>query len=161
MEQKIISKIEALKKRQAFWTRRLDESVPMHTVYCYTLRQIHRPLWTNAFSSRIDAWFEQKFSQASHVADYTVQFLLMELESVGNIRLEEGCPANRWCRTLLLFTKTFACRQDPPDGVFVMSPPGSRPVAISCCPASVHQTLRFTASLGLKSIEWSASTTAL
>lgn len=157
MEQKILSKIGALKKRQAFWTRRLDESVPAktlyHTVYCYTVHQIHRPLSKNAFSSRIDAWFEQKFSQAAHMTDYTVQFLLMELESVGNIRLEEGCPTDRWCRTLLLFTKTFACTQDPPDGVFVMSPTGSLPVAISCCPASIHQILRFTASLGLKSVE--------
>uniref|UniRef100_H3C5I0 Leucine rich repeat containing 9 n=1 Tax=Tetraodon nigroviridis TaxID=99883 RepID=H3C5I0_TETNG len=78
LEQKISEKIGALKKRLAFWTRRLDE---------------------------IDAWFEQKSSQAARMTDYTVQFLLMELESVGNIRLEEGCPAERWfasCCDLLL-----------------------------------------------------------
>lgn len=28
--------------------------------------------------------------------EYTVQFLLMELESVGNIRLEEGCSTDPW-----------------------------------------------------------------
>uniref|UniRef100_A0A669EAH4 Leucine rich repeat containing 9 n=1 Tax=Oreochromis niloticus TaxID=8128 RepID=A0A669EAH4_ORENI len=36
---------------------------------------------------------------------YTVQFLLMELESVGNIRLEEGCSTDPWftsCCDLLL-----------------------------------------------------------
>ncbi|XP_056914426.1 leucine-rich repeat-containing protein 9 isoform X2 [Takifugu flavidus] len=78
IKQKIISKMEALKKRQAYWTRRLVE---------------------------IDAWFKKNLAQAAHMTDYTVQFLLMELESVGNIRLEEGCPADRWftsCCDLLL-----------------------------------------------------------
>lgn len=37
------------------------------------------------------------------MTDYTIQFLLMELESVGNIRLEEGCPTDRWYRTLISF----------------------------------------------------------
>lgn len=42
------------------------------------------------------------------MSDYTVQFLLMELESVGNIRLEEGGPAERWCRTLPVSTGSLA-----------------------------------------------------
>lgn len=33
MEQKIISKMGALAKRQAFWSGRMDESVPAETLY--------------------------------------------------------------------------------------------------------------------------------
>lgn len=33
IKQKIISKIGALKNRQAYWTRRLDESVPSKIIY--------------------------------------------------------------------------------------------------------------------------------
>uniref|UniRef100_A0A671WDP9 Leucine rich repeat containing 9 n=1 Tax=Sparus aurata TaxID=8175 RepID=A0A671WDP9_SPAAU len=54
---------------------------------------------------RIEAWYEQESVQASNMMEYTVQFLLMELESVGNIRLEEGCPTDPWftsCCDLLL-----------------------------------------------------------
>ncbi|XP_030299252.1 leucine-rich repeat-containing protein 9 isoform X2 [Sparus aurata] len=78
LEHKILNKIEALKERLVLWTRRLDE---------------------------IEAWYEQESVQASNMMEYTVQFLLMELESVGNIRLEEGCPTDPWftsCCDLLL-----------------------------------------------------------
>lgn len=34
--------------------------------------------------------------QATNTMGYTIQFLLMELESVGNIRLEEGCSTDPW-----------------------------------------------------------------
>lgn len=112
------------------------------------------------FSSRIDAWFERNLSHAAHMTDYTVEFLLMELESVGNIRLEEGCPTDRWYR-IILFINAFENTQDPPEGLIVLSQTGSLPVAISCCPAFVSQTLWFMGSLGLRSIEWSASTTML
>lgn len=95
------------------------------------------------------------------MTDYTVQFLLMELESVGNIRLEEGCPADRWCGAWISLIDALACARDPPEVVFVLSPTGSLPVVISCCPASVRWTLWFTASLGLRSIESSASATVL
>lgn len=37
--------------------------------------------------------------------EYTVQFLLMELESVGNIRLEEGCSTDAWYVLILLSSK--------------------------------------------------------
>lgn len=45
---------------------------------------------------RIDAWYEESLLQASNTTEYTIQFLLMELESVGNIRLEEGCSTDPW-----------------------------------------------------------------
>ncbi|KAM6969606.1 leucine-rich repeat-containing protein 9 [Tautogolabrus adspersus] len=78
MERKILSKIEALRERLLIWTRRIDE---------------------------IEAWFQRDISQARNMMEYTVQFLLMELESVGNIRLEEGCSTDPWftsCCDLLL-----------------------------------------------------------
>ncbi|XP_053191128.1 leucine-rich repeat-containing protein 9 [Scomber japonicus] len=77
-EKKILRKIELLKERQMLWTRRLDE---------------------------IECWYEWHLGQATNRMEYTVQFLLMELESVGNIRLEEGCSTDPWftsCSDLLL-----------------------------------------------------------
>ncbi|XP_029349892.1 leucine-rich repeat-containing protein 9 [Echeneis naucrates] len=78
MESRILIKMEALRERLAVWSRRLDE---------------------------IEVWFEQDLAQARNRMEYTVQFLLMELESVGNIRLEEGCSSDLWftsCCDLLL-----------------------------------------------------------
>uniref|UniRef100_A0A8C4GVW8 Leucine rich repeat containing 9 n=1 Tax=Dicentrarchus labrax TaxID=13489 RepID=A0A8C4GVW8_DICLA len=83
MEHKIHSKIEALRERLLLWTRRLNESVYLNKIQ----RQLH-------------SFFTQFKSH-----NYTVQFLLMELESVGNIRLEEGCSTDPWftsCCDLLL-----------------------------------------------------------
>ncbi|CAJ1073591.1 leucine-rich repeat-containing protein 9 isoform X2 [Xyrichtys novacula] len=83
MEHKILCKIEALQERMALWMRRMDE---------------------------IEAWFQRDLAQATRMMEYTIQFLLMELESVGNIRLEEGCSTDSWfssCRALLL--SCFSC----------------------------------------------------
>ncbi|XP_062296863.1 leucine-rich repeat-containing protein 9 [Scomber scombrus] len=77
-EKKILRKIELLKERLMLWTRRLDE---------------------------IECWYEWDLGRATNRMEYTVQFLLMELESVGNIRLEEGCSTDPWftsCCDLLL-----------------------------------------------------------
>uniref|UniRef100_A0A8C5DWS7 Leucine rich repeat containing 9 n=1 Tax=Gouania willdenowi TaxID=441366 RepID=A0A8C5DWS7_GOUWI len=62
----------------------------------------------HAFSSlfsRIEALYKQDLALAENRLDSLVEFLLMELESVGNIRLEEGSSADVWfssCRDLLL-----------------------------------------------------------
>lgn len=45
---------------------------------------------------RIEVWYERDLARATNRMEYTVQFLLMELESVGNIRLEEGCSTDPW-----------------------------------------------------------------
>lgn len=45
---------------------------------------------------RIEAWYAQDMAEATNMMQYTIQFLLMELESVGNIRLEEGCSTDPW-----------------------------------------------------------------
>lgn len=95
IKQKIISKMEALKKRQAYWTRRLAESVPAKIISSVPCPD-PSALCENDCSPRIESWFKKNLAQAALMTDYTVQFLLMELESVGNIRLEEGCPSDRW-----------------------------------------------------------------
>ncbi|KAM8915276.1 leucine-rich repeat-containing protein 9 isoform 2-T2 [Spinachia spinachia] len=69
LEHKILRKIDALRERLVLWTRRLDE---------------------------VEAWYKQGLAQATHMTEYAVQFLLLELESVGNIRLEEGCSTDPW-----------------------------------------------------------------
>ncbi|KAF0044372.1 hypothetical protein F2P81_003530 [Scophthalmus maximus] len=74
----MLVKIEALKERLALWRRRLHE---------------------------IEVCYQRDLAQATNMVDDTVHFLLMELESVGNIRLEEGCSTDPWfnaCRDLLL-----------------------------------------------------------
>ncbi|XP_069571028.1 leucine-rich repeat-containing protein 9 isoform X2 [Brachyistius frenatus] len=78
MEQKILFKMEALRERLTLWTKRLDE---------------------------VEAWYKQNLALATNRKEYVVQFLSMELESVGNIRLEEGCSTDLWftsCCNLLL-----------------------------------------------------------
>ncbi|KAM9354856.1 leucine-rich repeat-containing protein 9 [Pholidichthys leucotaenia] len=77
MEHKIQRKIDALKGRLKLWNMRLDE---------------------------VEALYEQVLAQATNRVEYMVEFLLTELESVGNIRLEEGCPTDPWftsCSDLL------------------------------------------------------------
>ncbi|XP_070776726.1 leucine-rich repeat-containing protein 9 [Enoplosus armatus] len=78
MEHKILRKIKALRERLVLWTRRLDG---------------------------IEAWYERDLARATNMMEYNIQFLLMELESVGNIRLEEGLSTDPWftsCCDLLL-----------------------------------------------------------
>lgn len=45
---------------------------------------------------RIDMAWHARYLLQAKMMDYNVQFLLMELESVGNIRLEEGCSTDHW-----------------------------------------------------------------
>ncbi|KAM9708384.1 leucine-rich repeat-containing protein 9 [Menidia menidia] len=80
LDQKILLKIEALKERLKIWTRRIDD---------------------------IEAYYERELAQATKKMDHAVQFLLMELESVGNIRLEEGCSTDPWFASCcdLLFSR--------------------------------------------------------
>nr|XP_057946424.1 leucine-rich repeat-containing protein 9 isoform X2 [Doryrhamphus excisus] len=71
-------KIDKLKKRLALWSRRLHE---------------------------IESWYQHHLARATCTMEDTVQFLLTELQSVGNIRLEEGSATDPWfnsCCELLL-----------------------------------------------------------
>ncbi|XP_054653543.1 leucine-rich repeat-containing protein 9 isoform X2 [Dunckerocampus dactyliophorus] len=78
LEEIIQKKIEKLKKRLVLWTRRLHET---------------------------ESWYQHNLAQATCMMEDTVQFLLTELQSVGNIRLEEGSATDPWfnsCGDLLL-----------------------------------------------------------
>uniref|UniRef100_A0A4W5RBH2 Leucine rich repeat containing 9 n=1 Tax=Hucho hucho TaxID=62062 RepID=A0A4W5RBH2_9TELE len=54
---------------------------------------------------RIESWYQRDLAQATNRNEMMVYFLLMELETVGNIRFEEGCSTDPWftsCYDLLL-----------------------------------------------------------
>nr|ARS01405.1 leucine-rich repeat-containing protein 9-like protein [Oncorhynchus nerka] len=78
LEHKILSKLDTLKERLQFWNRKLEE---------------------------IESWYQRDLAQATKRNEMMVHFLLMELETVGNIRFEEGCSTDPWftsCYDLLL-----------------------------------------------------------
>uniref|UniRef100_A0A8C7RE95 Leucine rich repeat containing 9 n=1 Tax=Oncorhynchus mykiss TaxID=8022 RepID=A0A8C7RE95_ONCMY len=78
LEHKILSKLDTLKERLQFWNRKLEE---------------------------IESWYQRDLAQATKRNEMMVYFLLMELETVGNIRFEEGCSTDPWftsCYDLLL-----------------------------------------------------------
>uniref|UniRef100_A0A8C2F4X0 Leucine rich repeat containing 9 n=1 Tax=Cyprinus carpio TaxID=7962 RepID=A0A8C2F4X0_CYPCA len=77
-EQRLQHKLDALKDRLKFWERRLEE---------------------------VEACHQQNVALASDRRDMMVCFLLLELETVGNIRFEEGNTSEPWftsCYDLLL-----------------------------------------------------------
>ncbi|XP_069772401.1 leucine-rich repeat-containing protein 9 isoform X3 [Narcine bancroftii] len=68
-EEKISQKLDALKKRLTFWNLRLDE---------------------------IEAGYEIEVKTATEFFNLSILFLLIELETVGNIRFEKGTPSDMW-----------------------------------------------------------------
>ncbi|XP_062326280.1 leucine-rich repeat-containing protein 9 [Osmerus eperlanus] len=78
MENKILSKLETLQERLKHWQRRLEE---------------------------IESRYQWDMAQAANSNELMVHFLQMELETVGNIRFEEGCSTDPWftsCYDLVL-----------------------------------------------------------
>uniref|UniRef100_A0A3P8Y1B0 Leucine rich repeat containing 9 n=1 Tax=Esox lucius TaxID=8010 RepID=A0A3P8Y1B0_ESOLU len=78
LEHKILSKLDALKERLKLWNRRLEE---------------------------IESWYQQDLALVTSRNEQMIHFLLMELETVGNIRFEEGSSTDPWftsCYDLLL-----------------------------------------------------------
>ncbi|XP_078263320.1 leucine-rich repeat-containing protein 9 [Rhinoraja longicauda] len=68
-EEKCTQKLDALNKRSTFWNTRLDET-------------------ENAY--------EMEVKSATEFFNLSILFLLIELETVGNIRFEEGTPSDMW-----------------------------------------------------------------
>ncbi|XP_072347821.1 leucine-rich repeat-containing protein 9 isoform X4 [Scyliorhinus torazame] len=68
-EQKICKKLDALKERLMFWNSRLDET---------------------------EARYQTEVTPITEFLNLSVLFLLIELETVGNIRFEEGTPSDVW-----------------------------------------------------------------
>ncbi|MGH0169666.1 UNVERIFIED_CONTAM: hypothetical protein FKN15_071409 [Acipenser sinensis] len=78
LEQKLFQKLDAIKDRLAFWKRKMDE---------------------------IETIYQQEVTRANESNDVMVRFLLIELETVGNIRFEEGSTSDVWfssCYDLVL-----------------------------------------------------------
>nr|XP_033808784.1 leucine-rich repeat-containing protein 9 isoform X2 [Geotrypetes seraphini] len=76
--QQFCHKLQTLKERITFWTKQLDG---------------------------IDILYQEEVKRKLESKDLIVQFLLTELETVGNIRFEEGCPSDTWynsCYDLIL-----------------------------------------------------------
>ncbi|XP_019725755.1 leucine-rich repeat-containing protein 9 [Hippocampus comes] len=76
--EQILRKIEVLQQRLAIWTRRLHD---------------------------IESWHQHNVSQATETMEDSVHFMSTELQSVGNIRMEEGSSTDPWftsCCDLLL-----------------------------------------------------------
>ncbi|XP_043929516.1 leucine-rich repeat-containing protein 9 [Protopterus annectens] len=78
LEQKILYKLAALKERLEFW------------------RQKHK---------EIEDAYQEEIKRMTEYNELMVQFLLLELETVGNVRFEEGTPTDIWftsCSDLML-----------------------------------------------------------
>ncbi|XP_039597283.1 leucine-rich repeat-containing protein 9 [Polypterus senegalus] len=78
IEQKMVCKAAKIKERLIFWKRKMDE---------------------------IEKCFQKELQRTTEFSEIMEQFLLMELETVGNIRFEEGCPSDVWfnsCYDLIL-----------------------------------------------------------
>lgn len=45
---------------------------------------------------RVEVHFQQDVAMASDRKDMSIHFLVMELETVGNIRFEEGTTSHAW-----------------------------------------------------------------
>uniref|UniRef100_A0A8C4VCK0 Leucine rich repeat containing 9 n=1 Tax=Gopherus evgoodei TaxID=1825980 RepID=A0A8C4VCK0_9SAUR len=78
LENKFFLKLEALRERITFWNRKLDE---------------------------IEKIYQMEVKKKKKSNSLVVQFLLTELETVGNTRFEEGSPSDSWfnsCYDLIL-----------------------------------------------------------
>ncbi|XP_063150021.1 leucine-rich repeat-containing protein 9 [Candoia aspera] len=78
LEQQFLHKVDALKRRINFWNKKLQE---VETVY------------------------QVEVKKKKKISNLAVQFLLTELETVGNTRFEEGSPNDVWfnsCYELIL-----------------------------------------------------------
>ncbi|XP_078089252.1 leucine-rich repeat-containing protein 9 [Mustelus asterias] len=69
VEQKMRKKLDALKERLIFWNNRLDET---------------------------EARYQTEVTPITEFFNLSVLLLLIELETVGNIRFEEGTPSDVW-----------------------------------------------------------------
>ncbi|XP_078418403.1 leucine-rich repeat-containing protein 9 isoform X2 [Cetorhinus maximus] len=77
-EQKMCQKLDALKERLIFWNNRLDET---------------------------EARYQTEVTPITEFFNLSVLFLLIELETVGNIRFEEGTSSDVWftsCHDVIL-----------------------------------------------------------
>lgn len=118
------------------------------------MRLIHR-----CVLFRADAWYEQELARATDAMQRAVRFLLMELESVGNVRLEEGCSTDAWYLLPLFFATTVQAPANELD--LASSATGSLLAATSFFPACGAAIVGNTPCAASRSTASSASTTLL
>uniref|UniRef100_UPI00398E77B4 leucine-rich repeat-containing protein 9 isoform X3 n=1 Tax=Pristiophorus japonicus TaxID=55135 RepID=UPI00398E77B4 len=68
-EQKMSQKLDALRERLTFWNKRLDET---------------------------EASYQTEMMPTTEFFNFSILFLIIELETVGNVRFEEGTPSDVW-----------------------------------------------------------------
>lgn len=111
---------------------------------------------------RVKACFQQDLTLASHKKEMMIQFLLMELETVGNIRFEEGNTSDAWYLSSLQssLSPSGSSHTDLLGLWISLYFSGSAPVMIYCCLDSVSGTTDLTTSLELRSTGSCESITA-
>ncbi|XP_068538559.1 leucine-rich repeat-containing protein 9 [Anas acuta] len=85
LEKAFIQKINATKERITFWNRKLDE---------------------------IEKDYQMEIKKKKKSFNLVVQFLLMELETVGNVRFEEGLPNHPWFSSCCELIQSRFCTWD-------------------------------------------------
>uniref|UniRef100_A0A8C3GD26 U2A'/phosphoprotein 32 family A C-terminal domain-containing protein n=1 Tax=Cairina moschata TaxID=8855 RepID=A0A8C3GD26_CAIMO len=85
LEKAFIKKINAIKERVTFWNRKLDE---------------------------IEKDYQMEIKKKKKSFNLVVQFLLMELETVGNVRFEEGLSNNPWFSSCCELIQSRFCTWD-------------------------------------------------
>ncbi|XP_071894260.1 leucine-rich repeat-containing protein 9 isoform X2 [Anas platyrhynchos] len=85
LEKAFIQKINAMKERITFWNRKLDE---------------------------IEKDYQMEIKKKKKSFNLVVQFLLMELETVGNVRFEEGLSNHPWFSSCCELIQSRFCTWD-------------------------------------------------
>ncbi len=95
-EQTLQHKLDTLKDRLKFWERRLEEWVCIFIYVNLCARLLSGLAYVCFFCLRVEACHQHNVALASDRRDMMVHFLLLELETVGNIRFEEGNTGEPW-----------------------------------------------------------------
>lgn len=103
---------------------------------------------------RIVSCHQRDVAVASDRKEMMMHFLLLELETVGNIRFEEGNSSEPWYCIQDLLYKYSTCRITDLY-CFLIPLSGSHPVTIFCYLVSVCGIINLSTSLALRSIKLS------
>ncbi|XP_062851756.1 leucine-rich repeat-containing protein 9 isoform X2 [Trichomycterus rosablanca] len=90
-KKKLEKKVELIRERIKIWERRIEQ---------------------------LEVWFQQEIAMATARREQMIHFLLMELETVGNIRFEEGSTNDAWFNTCYdLLLSRFCLREYKPHNI--------------------------------------------
>lgn len=83
-------KLKALKERMKKWEKQLSEWVVSNFLVKIVLE---------IFPDRIDHFYAESIDRIAHLKDMSLQRLMTELETGGNIRFEDGKPSDLWYKS--------------------------------------------------------------